>query len=222
MKTTTATAEAMRSLRMRLEELGREALHDRAEQEGGDEGQQRDEQDRRDQQRRRRSACRCASCPGRPGATRLPASEPATASASEHRQEAAREHRHAAEQVGERDAERAGVAGRWAARSPCSRRTPSRCCWPARRRRTASPRSPAGRRCRSTARRTSWRSPARSRRARAAARRACRCTTSLISRASIFLPRNSGVRPTIRPGDEHRRAGRTAASRRGRSRPRRR
>ncbi len=27
---------------------------------------------------------------------------------------------------------------------------------------------------------------------------------SFISRTSIFLPRYSGVRPTIRPGDEHR------------------
>ncbi len=55
------------------------------------------------------------------------------------------------------------LPARSAARSRCSRRTPSRCCWPARRRRTASRRSPAGRRCRSTARRTSSRSPAPSR-----------------------------------------------------------
>ena len=52
------------SRRMSVEVSG-QALHDRAEQQGGEERQRADEDDHADQQHHERARCRCASCRGR-------------------------------------------------------------------------------------------------------------------------------------------------------------
>ena len=89
-------------------ELVGEALDHGSEEQGGDEGEEGDDQDDRDSTTPNVGVS-VRSVPRPAGLTRLPASEPATASTASSGQEAAAEHREAAEHVGERDAERAGV-----------------------------------------------------------------------------------------------------------------
>ncbi len=143
--------------------------------------------------------------PGPAGAIRLPASEPATASGEHERHEAAGEHRHAAEQVGERDPERAGVArrvGLHEARVARERRAVVvglRGVGVERLREALRPGVEDRRRAVLRRDRERGRDEHEQRH-----RERARSTTSLTSRASIFLPRNSGVRPTMRPGDEDR------------------
>ena len=164
-----------------------------------------DDHDHGDEQERRTSGVSVRKVPAPAGATRLVASEPATAERREQRHEAAEQHGHAAEQVGEGDPERAHVAGR--VRLHEAGEAGERRAVVVRLRGVgveASRRTPAGRSCRSRARRTWWRSPARWPPAPRAARPARRSCTSFTSRASIFLPRYSGVRPDHQPGDEHR------------------
>ena len=189
----------VRRSRRHQKSCGRERLHDRAEQERGEEGERADEDDHADQQHdegRGVGAHRAQARGGDP----LAGQRAGDREDEQDRDEAREHHRHAAQQVGEGDAEGAArCPAHWAGRSRCSRRTPSRCCWPARGRRTGSRRSPAGPLAKidglpnfvaiASAVVTSTASGVNSAPSEA----------SLISRASIFLPRYSGVRPTISP-----------------------
>ena len=127
------------------EELGGQALDDRAEQQGGEEGERARRSRSRRSAARRRSACRCGTCPAPSGRDALRGQRAGHRERRQQRHEAADQHRDAAEQVGERDPEGAGVAGRVrlheagvAGERGAVVVAPARC------RRRASRRSPAG------------------------------------------------------------------------------